>query len=186
MPEIAISQTSQINLNMTQANTTDSINKTQSFSTQGTISTLSYIIINNTLLDPSDQGISISNITHGLNLAAKSIGDGNWTLDVRNGEIEQFAANLSFINADGTQYHTHSLDNFTSNEIPQVVLTPENTTTIKGKIDVGLNGITAWKQVDTTIIISKNKSITIVLDDKDTDNHFVQQPIYGKVKSFMG
>lgn len=55
---------------------------------------------------------------------------------------------------------------------------------IKGKIDVGLNGETAWKGVDATIIIAKGKAITVILDDKDTDNHFKEQLIYGIVKSF--
>jgi hypothetical protein len=184
--EKANAQTSQLNSITNDENMTKSVDIIPSFSTNGTISTLFYIVVNNTLLDSSDNRISISNITHGLNLAAKSIGDGNWTLDVNKGKVERFNANLSFINADGTQYHTHNLNNFTSNEIPQISSSPENTTSIKGKIDVGLNGETAWKQVNTTIIISKNKAITIVLDDKSTDNHFVQQPIYGKVKSFIG
>ncbi len=42
-----------------------------------------------------------------------------------------------------------------------------------------------WKGVDTSIIIPKGKAITIILDDKETDNHFKGQYIYGTVKSFI-
>lgn len=176
-------QTAQLNTTV-QGNIPNSADETSSFSSKGTISTLWYIVVNNTLVDPEGQTVSSSNITKGLEAAAKSIGDGNWSIDVDQGRVKQFDVKIDVINADGTLYHTHTLNNFTSNEESQVSLSADNTTTaIKGKVDVGINGETAWKQVDTTIILSKNKAITIVLDDKQTDNHFRQQPIYGTVVS---
>ena len=101
------------------------------------------------------------------------------------GRVKQFNAKIDVVNADGTNAHTHALGNFTSNGNPQVILSPDNITTIKGKLDVALNGQTAWKNVDSTTIISKDKAIQILLNDKETENHFVQQPIYGRVTSFI-
>ena len=40
-----------------------------------------------------------------------------------------------------------------------------------------------WKNVPTTIEIGAGKTISISLDDEDTDNHFARQPIYGIVTS---
>jgi hypothetical protein len=177
-------KTMKMNSTIVQENKSKTVNGTQnSFTAKGTINTLFYIILNNTLLSPNDEGISISNLSNALNIAAKSIVGGNWTLIVENGKPVRFTVNASSINADGTQYHTHELSNLTSDS--DVILRADNTTEIKGKIDVGLNGETAWKGVDTTIIISKGKAITIILDDKDTQNHFKEQLIYGTVKSFV-
>jgi hypothetical protein len=180
-------QTMQMDNATVQENIPNSMNATSSFSSKGTISTLWYIVVNNTLVDPEGNTISSSNITNELQAAAKSIGDGDWSIDVEQGRVRQFDVKIDVINADGTLFHNHTLNNFTSNEEPQISLSPDNTTiTIKGKVDVGINEETAWKQVDTTTTLSKNKAITIVLDDKQTDNHFRQQPIYGRVISFVG
>jgi hypothetical protein len=160
-------------------------NKVSNFYAKGTINTVIYLVINNTLNDPSNKVISLSNITNGLNLAAKSLIDGNWTLNVNNGKVNAFTANLSSINADASNYHTHQLGNFTSTGNPEVSMEPNNITKIKGKMDVGLNGETAWKQVNSDIELFKNKTITITLDDKDTEDHFANQLIYGKIKSFL-
>jgi hypothetical protein len=180
---------------------TKATNGTQnSFTAKGTINTLFFIIVNNTLLKPPsenisvftantsspdelNEGISISNVSNALNLADKSIADGNWTIAVENGKPVEFTANISSIQADGTVYHTHELANLTSDS--KITLRPDNSTDIKGKIDVGLNGETAWKGVDATINIAKGKAITVILDDNDTENHFKEQFIYGRVNSFV-
>jgi hypothetical protein len=176
--------TMKMNSTVEQENKSKTVNGIQnSFAAKGTINTLFYIVINNTLLNPNDESIAISNLSNALNIAAKSIVGGNWTLIVENGKPTGFTVNASSINADGTQYHTHELSNLTSDN--DVILSADNTTTIKGKIDVGLNGETAWKGVDAAIIIAKGKAITIILDDKDTENHFKGQLIYGTVKSFV-
>jgi hypothetical protein len=167
-----------------QPNSMNATNKIPSFSIKGTINTVIYLVINNTLTDPHDKAVSLSNVTGGLTSAAKSLIDGNWTLDVNNGKVKEFGANLSSINADASNYHTHTLGNFTSDVNPQISIDPNNTTKIKGKIDVGLNGETAWKQVSSDITLFKNKTITIALDDEDTEDHFAQQQIYGKIKSW--
>jgi hypothetical protein len=49
-------------------------------------------------------------------------------------------------------------------------------------LDVGTNGKKAWNDVHTTVVISKGRTITISLEDKDTQRHFIGQQIYGIVK----
>ncbi len=164
------------------ANTTNNIHD---FSAKGTINTVIYLVINNTFTDPQDKAVSLSNITGALNSSAKSLIEGNWTLDVSNRKVKEFTANLSSINADASNYHTHTLGNFTSTLNPQISKDPNNIINFTGKIDVALNGETAWKQVNSNIDLFKNKTITITLDDIDTEDHFAQQQIYGKVKSFV-
>jgi hypothetical protein len=184
--ENVIAQTAKINSSISQGNKTNILDKTPSFSARGAINTVIYLVINNTLTDPQDKAVSLSNLTGGLDSAAKSLIDGNWTLNVNNGKVQEFNANLSSINADASNYHTHILGNFTSDVNPQVAIDPNSIIKIKGKIDVGLNGETVWKQVNSDISLFKNKTITITLDDKDTEDHFAQQHIYGKIKSFVG
>ena len=168
-----------------QSDITNTTNKIPDFSAKGTIDSVIYLVLNNTLTDPQDKVISLSNVTNGLNSSAKSLIDGNWTLDINKGQVKEFSANLSSINADASNYHTHILGNFTSNVNSQITTDPNNIINIKGKMDVGLNGETVWKQVNSNIHLYKNKTITITLDNKDTEDHFAQQQIYGKVKSFV-
>ena len=167
-----------------QSNSSNMVYNIPDFSTKGTVDTMIFLIINNTLLDPQDKSVLLYNITEGLASGAKSLIDGNWTLDVKNGTVEEFDANLSSINADASNYHTHSLSNFTSNANPEISITPNGTINIKGQIDVGLNGETVWKKVKSDFTLYDNKTIMITLDDSDTDNHFAHQQIYGKVKSW--
>lgn len=44
------------------------------------------------------------------------------------------------------------------------------------------NGKSAWNDVPTTISISKERTISIVIADNGTQRHFMGQPIYGIVK----
>ena len=40
----------------------------------------------------------------------------------------------------------------------------------------------AWNNVNTTVVISSGRAISISLDDSDTQGHFMDQQIYGIVK----
>lgn len=178
-------------------NSTDS----KSIDANGSISTLFFIIVNNTLMKPPvgddaatfnktqyvdnttmDNGIPLTNLTGALNAADKSIIDGNWTISISNDTVTDFNVNLNSINADGTLFHTHALTNLKDYNL---IFYPQDTFKIFGKVDVALNGEIAWKNVDAIILISKGKALTISLDDKATENHFKQQNIYGVVKSFI-
>ena len=50
-------------------------------------------------------------------------------------------------------------------------------------MDVGTNGHVVWKKVHSSVSIDNEKTLVISLDDKQTDNHFAGQQIFGVVKS---
>jgi hypothetical protein len=82
-------------------------------------------------------------------------------------------------------YQSYSqLSNFrvnNSNNVP-IQLTLDKTVSISGILDVGTNGKKAWNDVHTTVVISKGRTITISLANKDIQSHFMGQQIYGIVK----
>ena len=53
------------------------------------------------------------------------------------------------------------------NNVP-IQLTPDKSVSISSILDVGTNGKKAWNEVHTTVVISKGRTITISLADKDT------------------
>ena len=112
----------------------------------------------------------------------KFILSGDWSMKVDKGKLTSFAANFYTgpVNG-GTSNHTHQLSNFRVNN-GNYVLTPDKSISISGILDVGTNGKKAWKDVHTTVVISKGRTITISLEDKDTQRHFMGQQIYGIVK----
>jgi hypothetical protein len=112
----------------------------------------------------------------------KFILSGDWSMNLDKGKLISFAANFYTgpVNG-GTSNHTHQLSNFRVNN-GNNVLTPDKTISISGILDVGTNGKKAWNDVNATVVISKGRTITISLADKDTQSHFMGQQIYGIVK----
>ena len=110
---------------------------------------------------------------------------GDWSMSVNKGNLTSFAANFyTGPVGGGITNHTHQLSSFrvnNSNNVP-IQLTPDRTVSISGVLDVGTNGKKAWNDVHTTVVISKGRTITISLADKDTQSHFMGQQIYGIVK----
>ncbi|HJT48060.1 MAG TPA: hypothetical protein VJ729_07735 [Nitrososphaeraceae archaeon] len=111
------------------------------------------------------------------------IATGNWSMVLRNGNINSFNANMTWYNNNGTGTHTHEILNFESNPI-DVTVKPGENVLVKGLADVGTNHRISWKNVHSTIDIKGGKTISISLDDKETNKHFAGQAIYGVVKSF--
>jgi hypothetical protein len=52
-------------------------------------------------------------------------------------------------------------------------------------VDIKINGKTIWNNVDLSIIMSKGSTITIDPNDKQTDNHFGDQQVYGIVNRLI-
>ncbi len=111
------------------------------------------------------------------------IATGNWTLVLRNGNVNSFNANMTWYNNNGTGTHTHGILNFKSNPI-DVTVKPGENVLVKGLTDVGTNHRISWTNVHSTIDIKAGKTISISLDDKETNKHFAGQTIYGIVKTF--
>ena len=111
------------------------------------------------------------------------IATGNWSMVLRNGNVNSFNTNMTWYNNNGTRTHTHELLNFKSNPI-DITVKPGNNVLIKGSMDVGTNHRITWTNVHSTVDIKGGKAISISLDDKETNKHFAGQTIYGIVKSF--
>jgi hypothetical protein len=118
----------------------------------------------------------------------KWIATGNWSTVLRNGNVDSFNTNMTWYDNNGTRIHTHELLNFkpsggiTIGDIKTVK--PADNLVMKGLMDVGTNHRITWKNVHSTIDINGGKTISISLDDKETNKHFAGQTIYGIVKSF--
>ena len=68
-----------------------------------------------------------------------------------------------------------------------IQLTPDNNNSlsINGTVDIKINRKTVWNNVDLSIIMSKGSTITIDPNDKQTDNHFGDQQVYGIVNRLI-
>jgi hypothetical protein len=117
---------------------------------------------------------------------------GNWhatgpcKLSVVNGEVSSFDANMIWNNSTATQpgsTHSHEFRNFQGGD--DVVLSPDNSTTFDGLMDVATNKAISWPQVSTEVNIDGGKIMTVTVDDEETDNHFYGQSIHGTVKEIV-
>ena len=145
------------------------------FSAIGTISSLVITV-------PEDE----FNITNAFNV----ILTGDWILNVHNGTITNFEANFLASPMDGSMGHIHQITNFSEKEDDRdVIILPtsdnNNSLSINGTADIKINGITIWNDAKVSITISKGNTITIDPDDKDTENHFGNQQVYGIVNRLI-
>jgi hypothetical protein len=74
---------------------------------------------------------------------------------------------------DGLVGHIHQITNYKDNkEKGRIQLTLDNSLSINGTVDIKLNGITIWNDVDISISISKGSTFSIDPNDNETGNHF--------------
>ena len=111
------------------------------------------------------------------------IATGTWNMKIADGDIEDFLTKMTWYSSNGTAWHTHEIQNFDLDNGNELALTPGNSISLIGESDVGTNGKIIWKNVPTTININAGRTISILLDDEETDTHFARQPIYGIVYS---
>ena len=112
----------------------------------------------------------------------KFILSGDWSMSVDQGKLTNFTANFYTGPVNGANNHTHQLSNFRVNNQSPIQLNPDNSLSISGILDVGTQGNKAWNNVNTTVVISKGRTISISLDDNATQRHFMEQRIHGIVK----
>ena len=156
---------------MANSNNSINANSTTTFSSIGTISSLVITVPENEF-----------NITN----AFKVVLTGDWILNVHNGTVTNFEVNFLASPMDGSRGHIHQITNFSGNENELIQLTPENdSVSINGTADIKINGITIWNDVDISVIISKGSTIIIDPNDKQTDNHFGDQQVYGIVNRLI-
>jgi hypothetical protein len=121
------------------------------------------------------------NGTSDIVTAKKSILSGEWIIQANNGTITAFVCKFSQVLDDGMRWHTHEFFNFTADNNSRVHLTPDNSATLSGSVDVKLNNTVVWKGIKITISILKGNTIVFVLDDRAIGDHFRDQPIHGIV-----
>ena len=98
--------------------------------------------------------------------AAKFILAGPWVLDVRAGNVVLFVANITAALPDGERLHYHTFSNFHQTPRTSAQLNGNNSGTIYGTMDVGLDRkLNEWPQVPTIISIKNGTAISIVLND---------------------
>ena len=169
----------EININQVlgQTNTqTNPENTTDTFSMDGVISSLVFVSDATT-----DNGTSWK-----VSDDNKFILSGYWDLAVNNGTITKCNVNFTKVLSDGTKWHNHEFINFKTNDSNKVLLDSDKNFSISGILDVKLNNLIPYNNTSTDIIISKGDTIKFMLDNKESGNHFFDQPIYGIVKSISG
>lgn len=98
--------------------------------------------------------------------ASKFILAGPWSLNVKGGNVVNFTADITAALPEGTRLHYHKFSNFHQTPGSNSDLNSDNTGTIHGTMDVGLNNkLKEWPQVPTTISIKNATTISIVLND---------------------
>ena len=127
-------------------------------------------------------GIPANTKTIDMTTVQKFILSGDWTMSVDQGKLTNFNANFYTGPVNGANNHTHQLSNFRVNNNSPIQLSSDNSLSISGILNVGTAGNNAWNNVNTTVVISNGRTISITLDDNDTQSHFMDQQIYGIVK----
>jgi hypothetical protein len=146
---------------------TSAPNSSATFSAIGQISSL--------VITVQDSGFNITD-------AFKVVLTGDWNLSVNNGTVTNFALNFLASPIEGSRPHIHQITNFKpyTDERP-ITLTEDKSLSVNGTADIKINGIVIWNSADVSISISKGNSFSFDPDDRDTENHFGDQQVYGIV-----
>lgn len=115
--------------------------------------------------------------------AFKVILTGEWNLNIRNGNITEFAVNFLASPMDGSKPHIHQITDFRpyDNSGEPIALTRDYSLSVNGTADIKINGVTVWEDADVSISISKGNTFIFDPDDLDTEGHFGDQQVYGIV-----
>ena len=115
--------------------------------------------------------------------AFKVILTGEWNLNIRNGNITEFAVNFLASPMDGSKPHIHQITDFRpyDNSGEPIALTRDYSLSVTGTADIKINGVTVWEDADVSISISKGNTFIFDPDDLDTEGHFGDQQVYGIV-----
>ena len=147
----------------------------ETFSANGLISSL--------IVDtPINNKSSLAVEENGSAIVVKYILTGNWSLNVIDQKIRNFNINFTMVHPDGSDWDYHEISNFKIYPYIPLLLDSQGTT-FTGIADIREDNMDRWFGVQTSIVISDLNTITIYLDQEDTENHFQGQPIYGIIQS---
>jgi len=164
-----------LNSNITNILKTSSENVLDTFDMKGTISSLIFVP------DTTTNNSTSSDVPD----AKKFILSGDWSLAANSGIITKLYVNFTKVLADGTRWHSHEFINFKTNddENNKILLDPDRNLSVSSIVDVKQNNLIPYNNTNINITISKGDTIKFIVDNEDTGNHFLNQPIYGIVKS---
>jgi hypothetical protein len=113
--------------------------------------------------------------------------DGNWKLQVVNGNVTDFGTWLTMVHFDGTNRHSMAFMNFKQDNSTAgaIQVQPDGSATIQGIVDVLEGKEVKWSNVNTQLSINKYNTINISVDNQQTDEHFNGQPVRGIVDAFL-
>ena len=117
------------------------------------------------------------NIAHAFNV----ILTGDWNLSVIKGKITNFVVTFLASPMDGTKPHMHQISNFKSTNKEPIELSTNGTSLINGTADIKINGQVIWKDAQVSVMITNGRTFMLDPNDRDTDNHFGDQSVYGIV-----
>ncbi len=122
---------------------------------------------------------------------------GKWRFNEVNGTVTYFKANITMVATNGDDIHNH-LVAFKASRTGVSLLDNANETTVKhaaslsargnniefyGLADIITNGVIQWRDVPISVSVFNSKVISIKLDSRKIDNHFLGLPIYGMVNN---
>ena len=110
---------------------------------------------------------------------------GNWTFRVDQGLVKNFKTIFTMFHINGTEHHVYELYNFRPyhKNFIHISSSPQENV-INGTVDIKLNGKNLWKEINCTLVITKDNIIKILLNSRSIDNQLYHQPIYGIIQSF--
>jgi hypothetical protein len=105
---------------------------------------------------------------------------GNWNMDVNEGRVTNFTADMQVELYDGSNPHSHQFMNFrqAANEVFE--LDANNSGEISGTMDLGLNNNIVHRNVGTNITIDRGVVMSVMPDIVDIG---IQPTIYGLIES---
>lgn len=105
---------------------------------------------------------------------------GNWNLDVKEGKIINFTADVQVELYDGSNPHSHQFTNFRQDEGEIFSLTTDNSGAIRGTMDPRLNNDIVHRNVSTIITIDRGAVLSVSPDIVDLG---IQPTTYGLTES---
>lgn len=105
---------------------------------------------------------------------------GTWNMDVNQGRVTNFTADMQVELYDGSNPHSHQFMNFRQAPNEVFVLTADNIGEIRGTMDLGLNNTIVHRNVDTNITMDRGVVMSITPDITDLG---IEPAIYGLTDS---
>jgi hypothetical protein len=120
-----------------------------------------------------------------LSPTARSVLAGDWSMDVVEGNVTSFSANLTSAPSNGTRLESYQLTNFLKSSAEPVKLDTNQSTSVAGIVDITLNDQVILRYVPANITIANGLIMSITPDPNSIPSNvsFAKEPIYGLVKS---